>query len=208
MKSYIFGAAFAAALSVAVGAQAANLVLDGDFSNPSGGGSYVTYGGGSTMGPWLVTGGSVDLIGGYWQSPTAGGGSIDLDGGSPGGLSQSLSLGAGNYVLTYFLSGNPDGGAGTKTVSVAVGGGSQTASFTTGSNTHADMMYIPETLNFTATGPTTLTFTSLDGGGPFGPVIGGVSITAVPEPAAWILMIGGFGLVGIAMRRRQSTIAA
>ncbi|UAK23702.1 PEPxxWA-CTERM sorting domain-containing protein [Sphingomonas nostoxanthinifaciens] len=28
---------------------------------------------------------------------------------------------------------------------------------------------------------------------------------AVPEPAAWALMLGGFGLVGTAMRRRQRT---
>jgi hypothetical protein len=29
------------------------------------------------------------------------------------------------------------------------------------------------------------------------------SITAVPEPASWAMMLGGFGLVGAAMRRRQ-----
>lgn len=31
--------------------------------------------------------------------------------------------------------------------------------------------------------------------------------SAVPEPAAWAMMIGGFGLVGGAMRRRRSTAA-
>ncbi|TRW15344.1 DUF4394 domain-containing protein [Glacieibacterium frigidum] len=36
-----------------------------------------------------------------------------------------------------------------------------------------------------------------------------VDITAasVPEPASWALMIGGFGLVGAAMRRRVATVA-
>jgi hypothetical protein len=33
------------------------------------------------------------------------------------------------------------------------------------------------------------------------------TITAVPEPAAWALMIGGFGLVGGAMRRRTRVSA-
>lgn len=29
--------------------------------------------------------------------------------------------------------------------------------------------------------------------------------TAVPEPAAWAMMVGGFGVIGAAMRRRQRT---
>jgi len=32
------------------------------------------------------------------------------------------------------------------------------------------------------------------------------SISAVPEPAAWGLMLAGFGLVGLAVRRRRSSI--
>jgi hypothetical protein len=39
---------------------------------------------------------------------------------------------------------------------------------------------------------------------------GGVSlrITAVPEPATWMIMIGGFGLVGVALRRRRTLALA
>jgi hypothetical protein len=39
---------------------------------------------------------------------------------------------------------------------------------------------------------------------------GGVSlrITAVPEPATWMIMIGGFGLVGAALRRRRNPAIA
>lgn len=33
-------------------------------------------------------------------------------------------------------------------------------------------------------------------------------LPAVPEPAAWLLMIAGFGLVGVASRRRRVTVAA
>lgn len=36
----------------------------------------------------------------------------------------------------------------------------------------------------------------------------GVNISAVPEPASWALMIGGFGLIGAAMRRRVVAGAA
>lgn len=42
------------------------------------------------------------------------------------------------------------------------------------------------------------------GGDNIGPVIDNLSISAVPEPATWAMMIGGFGLVGGAMRRRAA----
>ncbi len=35
-------------------------------------------------------------------------------------------------------------------------------------------------------------------------VFGGGTIAGVPEPAAWALMIGGFGLVGMRLRRRAA----
>jgi hypothetical protein len=41
--------------------------------------------------------------------------------------------------------------------------------------------------------------------GPNFTVIGGQDL-GVPEPASWILMLGGFGLVGGAMRRRASAV--
>ena len=34
------------------------------------------------------------------------------------------------------------------------------------------------------------------------------SVASVPEPAAWALMIGGFAMTGVAMRRRKTSLAA
>jgi hypothetical protein len=34
------------------------------------------------------------------------------------------------------------------------------------------------------------------------------AVAAVPEPANWVMLIAGFGLVGAAMRRRTATLAA
>ena len=33
------------------------------------------------------------------------------------------------------------------------------------------------------------------------------AVAAVPEPATWAMMIGGFGLVGVALRRRAAVTA-
>lgn len=38
--------------------------------------------------------------------------------------------------------------------------------------------------------------------------LNGIASAAVPEPASWMLMIGGFGLVGVVARRRSTALAA
>ena len=37
---------------------------------------------------------------------------------------------------------------------------------------------------------------------------GGVAVNAIPEPASWAMMVVGFGLVGLGVRRRSSAFAA
>ena len=37
--------------------------------------------------------------------------------------------------------------------------------------------------------------------------VGNASLTAVPEPASWAMMVGGFGLAGAAMRRRRAAVS-
>ena len=48
-------------------------------------------------------------------------------------------------------------------------------------------------------------YSSTKGGSP-ADYNGGFSYTAVPEPATWAMMIGGFGMVGAAMRRRKAQV--
>lgn len=200
-----------ALLSVVPIAARATVVGNGNFSSPSVNGSYETLSDGSTtITDWTVIGGSVDLIGSYWQAPPTGGQSVDLDGSSPGGLQQTLVTEPGSeYIVSFYLSGNPDGGDATKHLSVTVGTASELYTYVTGSNTHTDMRYTPETFTFTATGSASvLAFRSGDlSGSPWGPVLGGISVSA-PEPMSVASLLAGLAGLAFCRFRRNPRNAA
>lgn len=173
-----------------------------------GGSSFITEGSGSTFDGFTVTNGSVDLIGRYWQAPIAPiaiAGSVDLDGTSPGAieLTTNVTLKAGTYALDFYLSGNPDGLPTTKSVEVGVGGVTKDFTYTLNGNTHTNMKYVLEQVDFTtAGGVLPLSFMSQDGSSPYGPVIGSLTISAIPETSTWAMMLLGFLGVGFLSYRR------
>jgi len=203
-------------------AHSANLVVDGDFTDPAFSGTFQTFNAGATMGAWTVTsgsvnvsGGSVDQIGTYWVPPTVGGRSVDLDGASPGGISQVINLNPGQYLLTFSLSGNPDAGSSpNKLVQTSIVGGLgspviNSFSYDTSikGNTSSNMKYDQESVLFSISGigPTTLSFLSLDAANSaWGAVIGNVAINAVPLPPAVLLFISGLTvLVGFGAYKKS-----
>ena len=214
LRAKFLAASAAALLGLAlVPAEAANLIQDGNFNNPVAGNPFDTITSGNSFGAgnvWHVDSGSVDVIGDYWQTTPGGGHSVDLDGLAPGSISQGFTAGAGKYNLSFYLSGNPDGLPSTKEVQVSVGGTTQDFFYTL-SGDKTNMNFALEHLSFTsAGGANTLSFASQDIASPFGPVIGGVNISAVPEPSSWMLLILGFGLTGATLRlsRKPRAIAA
>ena len=199
----------------------ASIVADGSFNDPIAGGNFETFGAGSSFGTgnaWLVTNGSVnvnqasvDEIGNYWPLTPAPGSSnsVDLDGNYPGGIAQTINFAAaGKYVLSYFLAGNPDGGPSTKLLDVGIAGAgvsaTQTESYATISSAFGPWVLEKLLFDVTAPGTATLSFQSADVSGAYGPVIGQVSISAVPEPATWAMMILGFLGIGFMAYRRKS----
>ena len=205
MKTTNMVLAGAMALVLTGGAHAAGL-SDGTFDEGAGAGSFATYGTGSNIGAWSVDSGSVDLIGSYWVGPPTGGYSVDLDGYfAAGTISQSFSLAAGTYNLSFWLAGNTDGGSTVKTVDVAVNGGAPAVfTFNTAGHDHNSMGWVQETVQFTTTGATTVSFASGDDAqSAWGAAVGGVTVSAVPEPATTTLLVGGLALIGMAARRRR-----
>jgi choice-of-anchor C domain-containing protein len=205
----------------AISPASANLIVNGSFEAPSVGsadapsGSFTTLFGGSTnIGSWTVTGNtdnSVDWINGYWQAQD-GTHSIDLNGTSLGGVEQTISTVLGqHYLLTFWLSGNPDLSGGTRTLDVSAGASTVPFQYVmTGSNGKTSMLWEQESLNFTGTGsPMVISFVSTTSSNCcFGPALDNVSVSAVPELSTWIMMLIGFAGVGSLAYRRAKKQAA
>ena len=214
--------AFAAALVAHTPLHAASFV-NGSFENGTDpGASYSTLDSGSTdITGWKVSDGSVDYIGGYWSAQD-GSRSVDLAGlSSPSSISQSFDTTPGaSYLVSFWMAGNQDGPP-LPIKAAAVSAGSYFGTFTvdtTGTN-HSNMGWQQRSFVFVANAASTLlSFGSTAPGGVYGQggngeccwgaAIDNVSVTPVPEPHEWAMMLAGLGIVGtIAARRRAQPSA-
>ena len=200
-RALITAAVFSAGLGMAT-ANAA-LVSDGNFTSPAAVNSFDNVSG--STGTWTI-GGNVDLIGSYWQAPTPGTGSLDLNGTGTGSISQTIATTVGLNLLSFAFSGNPDGGPMTKHIEVDIGSKQAFFNYTVvGSKTNMDYQTVNLLFNGTGLGEL-LTFKSLDAGA-YGGVVGdiNVSVAPVPEASTWAMIIVGFLGVGFLSYRRKSS---
>jgi hypothetical protein len=132
--------------------------------------------------------------------------SVDINGDSQGGITQTFTIAAGSYVLGFYLSGNPDGAPNTKSLDVSVGPSDPIYQFTTAlDGNHNLPTHLKRSISTTG-GPVTLSFLSQDAG-PYGAVVGGVTISAaIPESCTWAMMILGFFGLGFLAYRRKSDV--
>ncbi|WP_310473834.1 PEPxxWA-CTERM sorting domain-containing protein [Sandarakinorhabdus sp.] len=185
---------------------------------------------------FTVTGG-VDLIRQGTvgiQCAGAAGRCLDLVGSNNAGsiLSDPIAIQAGRVItLSFEVGGNPRD---TNIFNFALGftNPENIASFTlitgfqgayggTGSNitsfgTYTESVarnrqFVTYALSFVSTGAGSLLL-NFGAGGPndsAGPILDNILVdSAVPEPSAWLMLLAGFGMVGLAARRRRSSVAA
>ena len=210
----------AIALAVAFGALAgavhAGVVLSDDFEsdayalNFTGDASFNSLPVASTSGNGGVA--STDLVGPGFFAGLCGDGTkcVDLDGTTGGGntpssvLESTAMFAPGVYTLSFGLNGNSRG-APSQTTTVTLDGVT-VAAITLASNA----AYQTYTYTVTTTGTGTLDFVESGPSTQQGALLDNVSLSSVPEPASWALMLAGFTGIGAAVRgsRRKSIVSA
>lgn len=163
-----------------------------------------------TFANWTVTSGTVDVIGdgGPFAYFSVGHGNyVDLNGssGAPGQLTTNIIFAAGTYSVSFELAGS-QGGSGnvdpfshTTEIAFSIGGVTQSLTL------NPTVPFTPYTFLFTTTGAGKLSFTDLSGGNNnVGNLLDNVTVSAVPEPSTWAMMILGFMGVGFMAYRRKS----
>lgn len=150
-------------------------------------------------GGWVVTGGTVDLIGdpGFFDFLPGNGRYVDLDGSTnqAGEFHKDLSLTGGQeYKLFFDLAGSQRG----SDEHVHVNFGSAADDYTVNSGDG----FSTRTISFTpsTTGTYSLIFQNL-GGDNVGALLDNVSV--VPEPETYAMLLAGLGLLGFMARRRK-----
>lgn len=217
-RSLVLSGAFVAALTVASSAQAGvNLVQDGGFESPAISTWYANYGvltdstfyDGALFSPyWSIPTNNIDLVSGPLSGVAAYEGTqfLDLVGyGSTGAIAQSLATTAGKeYRLTFAYANNP-WSTSTASALVSVTGASSILSdaITHNSSNTSDLNWTLFTTTFIAdSSSASLMFANTVGSNNGGVMFDAVSVSAVPEPATWAMMLLGFAGLGLAGHRR------
>ncbi len=214
-KSILTGAA--AALLGTSALHASELLTNGDFSGGNTGFastySYNSYS--AAQGTYYLTGNAANICGCFnnLADHTSGSGTLMVLDGAQSGLdffSETFAVSANtNYTLSYWAS---QLGGGPQAVIAAMVNGSQvgsnfvpsqsgwqnyTVSFNSGLATSVTLGLRDLETNFSYND------FAIDDVSVVGEVAG-----AVPEPATWALMIGGFAMTGASMRRRSTRVVA
>lgn len=201
-----------------------NLVTNGSFEDgiTTVGSTFVSGGDSISITGWTTTLGGVDYVddtiaAGGWVA-AEGSRSVELATGfARSGLTQDVhGFEVGKfYKVSFKVSANPynpddDADPARVRYSITATPGAIAFDFSdTNLTTPTDMLY--QTVETIFQANTTYQRLSFRGAytGNYGVVIDDVSVSLVPEPASWAMLIAGFAMVGVAARRRsRASIAA
>lgn len=214
MTRQISIALIASAAALAPGqVSAAESLINGGFEAPVVGGSCCVTSPPTAIPGWTATP-NVNVVKGTFSSSAGnlakeGNQYLDLVGeGGQGSISQTFATTIGTtYNLSFWYSHNLFSGLASASARLSVGDLSDSITHTGGTNANLNWLFYSNSFTADASS-TTLTFVNTVGAINEGVFLDAVSISAVPEPGTWALLILGFGLLGAAMRRRSTVVFA
>jgi len=208
MKFKSIALALITALSAVAVHASPSLITNGGFESSTFTGGFATYGAGSTaLTGWTIGGAGVDLINSLWQ-PAAGSYSLDLSGPNSGTISQTFSTVVGQlYHVSFDMAGNPVGPDKSKMLMVSLSG-TPFYTFDSTGKTLTNMGWTTKGFDFIAAGTSsTLAFASLNASA-YGPALDNISVSAVPEPETYAMLLAGRGRIGSITRGRHQKLAS
>ncbi|MGI4878206.1 MAG: PEP-CTERM sorting domain-containing protein [Janthinobacterium lividum] len=189
-----FLVAGALALGTAAAADA-TVVLTSNFDSLAlGTGGYTTV---SSIEGWTSTTNGIEIQNHAAGTPFSSPNLVELD--TFANSSMFHTLGKGTYLVNYYYSPRPGVGSASNGITLSIG---STALDSVTGNGGGDTMWALHSVRFATTGGA-LTFAAIGTSDSLGGYLDNISIAAVPDASTWVLMIAGFGMVGLAARHRS-----
>lgn len=190
----------------ALGANAAsNLVSNGSFeSTVQSGGTWGTY---PSLPGWVGLP-TVELRNNVSGVAQDGNNFVELDTNRNSGIAQTI-VASGLVELSFWYSARPGTGA-TNDIGVSFGESFQAVVLQgVTNNTGANIWQkFTQVINLGNSGSAVLAFYGQGSSDSFGGSLDNISVTAVPEPETFAMLLAGLGLVGTIARRRKTVQAA
>ena len=210
MKTLLAAAAIVPlALAAAAPAQAAPIFTSTFESVPGGPTSDGAFTSVSEADGWTATSGVIELQRRAAGSPAIDGGNVfvELDSTANSAMSRTIAA-AGSYTLSFLYSPRPGIPASSNGIDILLGGTLLDPPGTLTGAGGADTLWSSYSVSFFANAGDTLTFSAAGTSDSLGGYLDNISLSAVPEPGTWAMMIFGFGAVGGAMRSRRKATHA
>jgi len=189
----------AAALAVAASGAQANLVNNGSFEADSqANGTWAIY---SNLTGWTGIP-NIELRNNVAGTAQDGVNFVELDSNGNSGMSQSIT-GTGLYELSFWYSARPNVAAGSNGLDFSFGSLSDNVLYGVAGGAVNNWQHY--TALVTLSGPTTLTFSAAQTSDSLGGSLDNISVTAVPEPETYAMLLAGLGLMGTIARRRKNS---
>lgn len=198
LKSTLVAALFGLS---AIGANAStNLVVNGSFEDTlQNSGTWSTYG---SLPGWVASP-TVELRNNVAGSAQNGNNFVELDTSHNSGIAQTI-FAKGLVELSFFYSARPGTGA-TNDIGVSLGESFQSVVLKGVSGTSSSNVWqkFTQVVNLGNSGSAVLSFYGLGKSDSYGGSLDNISVTSVPEPETYAMLLAGLGVMGAIARRRK-----